>query len=321
MGRPRVTVLCNPLSGRVSRGWASVRALRDDVGAAAYREASTPEEVGAALEELALGRGDALAVIGGDGTTQAVLTALHAMMPEEQWPVLIPLSGGSTNMTALDLGAAGTLAATVAMLRRWLAGGRTEGHRLARPLLLVERRGYRPVCGMFFGTAAVAEGVRFFRRRPRWRGVVSERTSSLLILRVLFSLARGGAARAGSCRMSCRVDDGDEFEQLAILGLVSTLHRLLLGMRPHWGCEDAPLHLTLVDRDARALWWSLWRLGLGRPGLQLTPERGYLSRNAHRVEFRFDGPFVVDGELFGARSTDGPVVLTSPRVVEWMVLA
>lgn len=302
VGRPRVAILCNPLSGRVSRDWASVRALRTAVGSAAYREASTPDEVGVALDELALGRGEALAVIGGDGTTQAVLTALHSTMPEARWPLLIPLSAGSTNMTALDLGAGGTLAATVAKLRRWRAGECAEGKRVQRPLLLVERPGHGPLCGMFFGTATVAEGVRFFRRRLRGRGVASEGTSSLAILRVLFSLARGGPANAGVDRLSCRVDDGEEFEQQAILGLVTTLHRLLLGMRPYWGCEDAPIHLTLVDRDAKALWRSLWRLGLGRPGRRLTPERGYISRNIHRLEVQFDGPFVVDGELFEARS-------------------
>ena len=320
VGHRRVAVLCNPLSGRVHRDRASVGALRAEVGAAAYREASTPDEVGVALDELALGRADALALIGGDGTTQAVLTAMHSMMPEEEWPVLIPLSAGSTNMTALDLGGVGTLAAGVAALRRWRAGGGDQAHRVRRPLLPIERPGQRPLCGMFFGTAKVAEGVRFFRRRLRGRGSAGEHTSSLSIARVLFSLARGGASNRGGYPVSYRVDDGEECHQEAIMGLVSTLHRLLLGMRPYWGREDAPLHFTLVDRDARALWRSLWRLGSGRPGLRLTRERGYVSHNAHRVEFRFDGPFVVDGELFEARSADGPVLLTAPRVVEWMVL-
>lgn len=320
VGHPRVAVLCNPLSGRVRRNWAAITALRADVGTAAYREASTPGEIAAALDELALRPDDALAVIGGDGTTQALLTALHSTMPERPWPVLIPLPAGSTNMTALDLGAVGALPATVTALRRWRSGDGTEGQRVQRPLLLIERHGHAPLCGMFFGTAKVAEGVRFFRHRLRGRGVASERTSSLSILRVLFSLARGGSSNAGDYPIRCRVDDDDDFDANAILVLVSTLHRLLLGMRPYWGGGNAPLHFTLVERNARALWRSLWRLASGRPGRTLTPERGYFSRDAERVAFHFDGPFVVDGEVFEARSADGPLVLTAPRVVEWMVM-
>ena len=72
VGRRRVAVLCNPLSGRVHRDRASVGALRAEVGAAAYREASTPDEVGVALDELALGGADALAT----GLTAALVVAV-----------------------------------------------------------------------------------------------------------------------------------------------------------------------------------------------------------------------------------------------------
>jgi hypothetical protein len=241
------------------------------------------------------------------------------MMPEGRWPVLIPLAAGSTNMTALDLGASGTLTAAVAALRRWRTGDGAE-QRVRRSLLLVERPEHSPVCGMFFGIATVADGVSFFRRRLRGRGVASERMSALSILRVLCSLAGGSLSRAPGSPMSCRVDGGEKCDRRVIFGLVSTLHRLLLGMRPYWGSEDAPLHFTLVDRDASAVWRSMWRVALGRPGSRLTRERGYLSRNVTRVELHLDGPFVVDGELFEARSAAGPVVLTAPRVVDWMVL-
>jgi diacylglycerol kinase (ATP) len=318
VNRSRIAVICNPLSGRVRRRPGVVDGLRAAVSEGAYREARTPEEVSAVVRELVVEAGyEALVVIGGDGTTQAVLTSLHLMVPDGRWPQLIPLPGGSTNMTALDAGAGGTLAAGIAKLQRWLDDSNARESRVSRPVLLVERSGHPEVCGMFFGTATVAEGVLFFRRRLRGVGAPSERTSLFSILRMLLALARDGAA--GSCRVWARVGDGEPTEQTATVCLAGTLDRFLLGMRPYWGGEDAPIHFTLVTQEAQAFWRSLWRLVKGRPGTRLTPERGYLSHNAHRVELAFDGPFVVDGEIFEADAGDGPLRLSAPRTVEWLV--
>jgi hypothetical protein len=50
----------------------------------------------------------------------------------------------------------------------------------------------------------------------------------------------------------------------------------------------------------------------------LTPEAGYLSRNVGCVDLTFDGPFVVDGELFEARAEAGPLRITALPGVRWL---
>jgi hypothetical protein len=50
----------------------------------------------------------------------------------------------------------------------------------------------------------------------------------------------------------------------------------------------------------------------------MTPEAGYMSRNAERIDLSFDGAFVVDGEFFEARESAGPLVITTVQRVGWL---
>jgi len=47
----------------------------------------------------------------------------------------------------------------------------------------------------------------------------------------------------------------------------------------------------------------------GRRNRWITPDNGYISHNAHRLEFNFDDQFVVDGEFFSTEP-GCPLVLT-----------
>ena len=59
-----------------------------------------------ALADLARQEVDILAVMGGDGTLQHGLTEIFASRVfGDRVPIIAPLRGGRTNMTALDLGA------------------------------------------------------------------------------------------------------------------------------------------------------------------------------------------------------------------------
>ncbi len=321
----RIAVLCNPRSGRVVRQLDEVQELARELGWELYREAIVPAEVTGALRELTEMGADTLCIVGGDGTVQAALTALHALEPQEPWPLLAPVPGGSTNMTAQDVGAGGSLMERLLAIRVWRdregrEGKGLDGALVHRPMLCVEHPKHEARCGMFFGAGAVADGVRFFDQRLRGLRLAGRHSSGLSIARVLFSLAvRGTGGESVGCRVASAVDGRASTEFLCIFFLASTLNRLILGTRPYWGEEDAPLHFTLVERGARAFWRSLPRIARGRPGAKLTPERGYFSQNATAVELTFDGPFVVDGEIDHARAADGPCRITSPRTVQWLV--
>ncbi|GMR12936.1 MAG: diacylglycerol kinase family protein [Gemmatimonadota bacterium] len=321
----RIAVLCNPRGGRIRRELDAVRELGRDLGGELYREADDRRGIAEALSDLtAMGAGT-LCIVGGDGTVHGALTALHAARPEEPWPIIAPVPGGSTNMTTQDLGAGGSLMDRLLAIRTWRdgrdeRGPGADGALVTRPILCVEHPKSEALCGMFFGAGAVADGVRFFDQRLRGLQLGDRNTSGLSIARVLFSLAvRGTRGESVGCSVRSAVDGRAPTDYLCIFCLASTLHRLILGTRPHWGEEDGPVHFTLVEKGARAFWRSLPRIARGRPGAKLTPERGYLSHNANAVELTFDGPFVVDGEVYHARAADGPFRITAPRTVTWLV--
>jgi hypothetical protein len=82
--------------------------------------------------------------------------------------------------------------------------------------------------------------------------------------------------------------------------LASVLYRLLLGMRPYWGIEAAPLHVTAVRVQPAKLYRSLWPLLRGR-GACLRVEQGYASANLQSFSVQLDGPFVIDGQCYPAQ--------------------
>jgi hypothetical protein len=119
--------------------------------------------------------------------------------------------------------------------------------------------------------------------------------------------------------MECTVDGRTIRGRESVLCVVSTLDRLILGTRPHWGAEAAPLHFTLVERHSRRFWRNLPRLARGEPGNRLTPDNGYHSHNAAAVDLSFAGPYVIDGELSTHSGEEGPLRISAVTGVRWVV--
>jgi hypothetical protein len=304
----------------------AVRALARHIGGDRYAEASAPRAMAEAVAAFDLAEDDLLCVVAGDGTLHAVLTALERQRPQGPWPRIAAAPGGTTNMTARDLGAAGGLVPWLRALRRWASSGATPagaepgGRFVTRPVLRIAVPGSEPLAGLFFGAGTVSAGVDFFNRRLRPLGIPERVGSPIAIVRTLLAMAMGGS---GLDRMSpsmrVRVDGGPELDGPAVLLAVSTLRRVIIGARPFWGRGEGPIHLTLVKRSAKAIFRSVPRVALGRPGNRLTPERGWHSHDTARLELTFDGPYIVDGELYHAHAADGPLEVTAEREVRWWV--
>jgi len=337
----RIGILCNPLGGRVQVRLEEIRRLGRGLGGDGYREASTPVEIGDAISNLLEADLDLLCLIGGDGTVQAALTALHSCAPPEDWPLLAALPGGTTNMTAKDLGSWRRVEAGLkALASRQRGSGGSEagmdggsapgrggpeataeflGTLVRRPVLRIEGAEVGVLGGMFLGVGAAPIGVRYFHERHDRADRPGNPAFGSTIGRVLWSLAidRGGGESLAQ-PLTCSLDGDQGSHHQGLLCLVTTLDRLLLGLCPYWGREPEPMHFTLVEKGARRLWWRLHRLARGWPGRALTPEAGYHSRNARCVELVFDGPFVVDGEFFEARAAAGPIRITAVPGVKWL---
>lgn len=313
-----MVVLLNPQAGTVRRRTDRVRAAlgRGALAGARVREVVGPEEVTAAVaEHLDAGL---LAVLGGDGTLQATLTALERA-ELEVWPELFVAPAGRTNMSVGDLSPVRSLHRALQALERWASGDDQALRRVLRPAVRVAAPGAQVRAGMFFGAGAVSAGVAFFRERLYEKGTGSTGTSSLAVAWTLWQMACGRGEEMGLFPpMRWRVDGRVHHFPATAACLVSTLGRLILGTRPFWGEGEGPLRFTFVEHGARGFWRNIPRFAVGRPGRRLTEENGYFSYRAGRVELAFSGPWVLDGEIYTA-DADGALVLTPTRNITWRV--
>ena len=311
-GRPRrVGILHNPLSGGNRRRRGGPRRVLDAHPELRPHDVETPADVAAALADFARHRIDVVAINGGDGTVQAVLTALLGDPVFEAPPLLAVLAAGTTSMIAGDVGLRGRRPGGLGRLLDWARAPDARARLVARPVLRVEPApGAPPLFGMFFGTAAIEAGIRFCRARVHSMGLRGELGAGLALAALLVGLARGRPGVATPVPLTTATDGGTPERRDHLVLMVTTLERLVLGLRPFWGAGAGALHYTAVQGRPRRLLAALPRVLRGRAGGPVTADNGYVSRNVSEVQVWLEGVgYTLDGELFTGPPGRGPVVL------------
>lgn len=305
----RIGFISNTHSGRNRKALAEVRGLLNAQPSLLHREVRFPEQVAEALEEFSRAAVDIVAVNGGDGTIQSVLTCLYSRAPFERMPLLALLPGGTTNMTAYDI--SGGRRKLLPCVRKLLRGAPTgnDWHVVERPILRV-RSGDNgtPLYGFFFGAGAIIQGMEYFQARVHSKGLKNELGPGLTMLRFIYGILRGDPSFAGSQAVSVGLHGAAPgATENTLLVFVSTLERFVLGMRPYWGKGPAPLHFTRILENPRRLLRSLPSIARGRPNRHVTEAAGYHSRNVEAVRLLMDGVFSLDGELHQACTESGAI--------------
>ncbi len=308
-GRPRIGVLVNPYSGGNRNGLGAVRNAIDDCPRVFHPDVQTPQDVLTALVDFARNDVNLVALNGGDGTVQAALTALFHNRPFEKLPVLTVLQSGTTSMTARDVGFLGSRVKALRKLFRWAQTGDGKPRTVRRPVLRVASPGHPIRYGMFFGAAAIYQGIQYFHRKVNSRGLRGEVGPGLTILRYLWAVVHKSNDFMASVPLTVKLDQNPsrQFDCLAVL--VTSLKRLFLGMHPYWGNEHGPLHYTAVKADPRHLLRALPSVLRGRSGAHGTPENGFYSHNAHEIKLKIGGGFTLDGQLYTPDNQQIPTVV------------
>jgi diacylglycerol kinase family enzyme len=306
---PHIGVLINPLSGGNLNGLGSIRSVIDDFPRVIHRDVQTPQEVLDALLDFSRRNVNLLAVNGGDGTVQAVLTNLFLHRPFRVMPLLAVLQSGTTSMTARDVGFSGSRIRSLQKLFKWAATGEGEPTIVERPVLQVQAPGHQMYYGMFFGTSAIYQGIEYFHRKINTKGLRGELGPGITILRFLWSAVRQRSGFIPPIPVSVTVDEKPPKKFDSFVLLVSTLERLFLGIHPYWGIESGPLHYTAVRAFPQHLLMALPALLRGRRSHVGTKENGFYSHNAHEIKLFFDGGFTLDGQLYTPESQEKPTVV------------
>ena len=106
-GTAKIGCLINPMGGQTRKRQSAIQNALNEIPGIMVCEATDAITFKSAIEQLLRANIDLLVVVAGDGTTHAILGHLFKLLTPEQWPVLMVIPGGTTNMTPLDLGIQG----------------------------------------------------------------------------------------------------------------------------------------------------------------------------------------------------------------------
>lgn len=300
----RIGVLTNLRAGRNQRRVARMLAFLRNCPEIPHVETENGEHVHEALATLARHDIDILAVNGGDGTLQHVLTEAVGNQAFARMPMIAPLRGGRTNIIALDIGSQRNPVSALATLRDVTRSNSSLNDRIVkRPILRLdlEPDGMTHY-GMSFSVGLLPRAIELTHRmfpEGRAQGVFgSGVVAGGLVLRAAFGKFDGILQPDP---MEITLEGKPLPAKEFILMLVTTLERFFLRLRPFWGREIAPIRFLAVAAGAVRPPLLLPKILYGCPPAWLTPEVGYTSHNVDHVELRVDCGLVMDGEMFAPR--------------------
>jgi len=315
----RIGVLNNLRAGRSGRRVSRLLEVLRRHPEVAHIETDSSRGLSEALADLTHEPIDLLILNGGDGTLQHTLTELLSNEATERLPWIAPLRGGSTNMTALDLGMRRDPVAALEFLIRAAEKGRVDELRVNRPVLHVasSRRGPAQY-GMFFGAGTILRAIDLTHRvfpTGRSRGVFGASiVTGALIAKIL---ARSTQGILTPDKIQIVIDERPVPQGEFHLAIACSLQRLFMRMNPFWGHGPGGVRFTSIASSEQRLGRNIPGILCGRPGGHVTPENGFTSENADRVEIRMDCGFTVDGEIF-APEADERVTITADRRITFV---
>jgi len=131
---------------------------------------------------------------------------------------------------------------------------------------------------------------------------------------LLFRRCTGAWAPANMVNIRVGVKNYDGSHQFLF---ASVLDRLLFSMRPYWGQEKEPMHITFVRQKRKNSIRSFLPLVSGR-GATLKEHDGYHSHNSSVLELDIDDDYIVDGESYRAASQNGPLKISAAGPVTFL---
>jgi diacylglycerol kinase (ATP) len=316
--KPKTGLLLNPLSGRVRKRLKKIRNKISGLPEIILYEASTPEEINRTIDKLIRQNIEILVIVGGDGTVQAILNYIFSSEHASDIPKILIVAGGTTNMTAKDIGVSGGPLKTLNQLGMLLKGQR-HGSIVTKPALKVSQDNKPDIYGMFFGAGIIESGGKYFQKHIRTSGITGEIASFIVFMNFALKMLSGRRSDyLNPVDVQIQEPRISPHNLNCLLLFATTLDRLLFGLRPYWGIEDKPLHFTFIRSKSNNFWHSLFTIVLNR-GHVLSQSDGYFSCNSQMLSILLNGDLLIDGELFHADSAHGALRLSATTPIQFIV--
>jgi hypothetical protein len=323
--RVRIALLSNPKSTGNLAQLPRIREYCADHPDVFHYEVEHVSQIGEAMKSIARVRPKVLAINGGDGTVQAVLTELYngGHFGDATPPVAV-LPSGKTNLIALDLGARGD---PVRTLERLIALARADdlaSYTVARELIALRRAGEeeRPVIGMFLGGAGLADTMIYCRDKiyplglPN--GIAHGITAFALLMKLLLKVKASFLPPDPQPLSVSLREDGNRITGRFSLLAVTTLEKLLLSSELG-GRREGVLKLLAVEERPSSILRGLAASLAGKLGREKV--RGVHFEEADEITIEGENSNVIlDGETFRA-DIGSPINLRPAQPLAFVKLA
>ncbi len=302
----RIGVLNNLRAGRNSTEVSQILNLLGRYPHVSCVETTNVHAVPEALASLARQDVELLVINGGDGTLQYALTKILGDGGFDRIPMVAPLRGGRTNMSALDLGAHRNPVKGLRDLLEDAKAGNIARRIVDRSLLRVETFRNRSVnYGFFFGAGMIHRAISLTHElfpTGKSQGVFGAGiVTASLIVRVGMNRLDGVLA-PDKAQITL---DGDLVPQGEFsLVIASSLRRLFCRMNPFWGQEKGPVRFTAMASGSVRVGAAVLGILRGKPKPFVTPQTGYTSKNVDTARLRISCGFTVDGEVIEPRADE-----------------
>ena len=315
----RIGLLNNLRAGRSNPEVRRILRLLDDYPDVAHVETTSVRSVPEALASLARQDVELLVVNGGDGTLQYTLTQMLTTDDFPSIPMVAPLRGGRTNMTAMDLGAHRNPVRGLQQILKAADSGSLRERVVSRPIVRVASSGREQVqYGMFFGAGIIHRAISLVHRifppgKSQGAFGASVVTAALIAKMVLHPT--DGILTPDKAQIV--IDRERAYSGEFYMLIASSLQRLFSRLNPYWGQGPGGMRFTSLSSSAHHVGRAVAGVARGKPRSWVTPEKGYVSANAERVELRLDCGFTIDGEIFEP-IPDEVVTLSADRRVTFV---
>ena len=321
MDSVRLGLLSNCRAGLNGGSLSALEPLLQAAPEVVHVTTQSSTQVPGALSELARQGVNIVAVNGGDGTLQHVLTHILDSTIFPSVPAIAPLAGGRTNMNAADIGSARKPATGFAALLRAVQTHTLAQRIVKRPVLRVDcGPAQRAQYGMFFGVGVIQRALSYKHQLYPKRRLQGLFGAGLFLGAALLQVARGSEGKIFTPDQICLTLD--EKEALGVqrkresfqLVMATTLKRLLLRICPFWGTEEAPLRMTAIAAHATRSPIAAWKVLRGLQPPQFALDSGYRSHNVEQLNLHMDCGYTIDGELFAAAHNQTLSLSTDRRI-------
>ena len=268
-----------------------------------------------ALAALGDANVDIIFISSGDGTIQAIVTALAETKLFAKMPRLCILQHGTTNLTAIDIG---FKKRSITAQANFIASPNATKVIKRHTLKIINPNNEAPRHGFSFGAGASARATRLTQTDFNDKGRKGQLAAFSVLLGAIFTSVFSKPDPQDKSRLNrptlihAAVDGKPLCDDEQLMFLATTLEKQFFNARPFWGGKHGPIRVSAFAYPVFNL--LRWLLPIMYGSENRAMPKGAVSLSGDSFTITCAEPYVMDGEFFHG-PIDGPLrVETGPKL-------